>query len=310
MGVLSPIMDYVVQKEYGFPAPSEREKLGKALKRYQYILGQYPNRADIGEIKFGMADMLVGRGEGGDYKNALRLYNNILEAGASPYLTARTKLGKAELYVPAGKIKEIADALELCESAAKNLGKDLSNFFVAKVIIVEADLRMTRDATGDHARTFKLFEKLIKNKKAHWYFRARAALGIAELILYHKPNKVGEGIKSCQEALKLLKERTNDYFFFKTKVILAELNIRRGKKDDFARAQRLCKEVATAKNPFSDLANRAKLDLAEISKNPKAKKLYAEVMESEALDPYLIAKAKEIEKTLMQKEKNKWAKRK
>jgi tetratricopeptide (TPR) repeat protein len=302
-------MDFIVQQEIGFPAPSEKEKIEKAIKRYRFILAQYPNRSDIKEIMFGLADLLVGRGEGGDYKQAQRLYQSIIETSGSAHLTARAKIGLAELYVPSGKGTEIADALALCDSAAKHLGKDVSNFFAAKAVIVEADLRMTRDATGDHDLALKLFEKLVKSKKAHWYFRARAFLGMGELVLYHRPAKLTDGIKSCQEALKLLKDRTGDYFFLKSKVILAELYARRGKKEDFEKAQKLCKEVISSKSAYSDLVNRSKLNLAELLKNPKAAKLYQEVMESEALDPYLINKAKEVEKTLQQKEKSLWSKR-
>ncbi|MCX5750546.1 MAG: hypothetical protein NT099_02560 [Candidatus Saganbacteria bacterium] len=310
MGILSPVMAFIVQQELGFPAPSEKEKIEKAIKRYKFILAQYPNRSDIREIMFGMADLLVGRGEGGDYKQAQRLYQNIIETSGSAHLTARAKIGLAELYVPSGKGAEIADAIALCDSASKHLGKDLANFFAAKAVIVEADLRMTRDATNDHNLALKLFEKLAKNKKAHWYFRARAFLGIGELILYHKPGKLNDGIKSCQDALKILKERTDDYFYIKSKVILSELYIRRAKKEDFEKAQKLCKEIIASKSGYSDLVNRSKLNLAEMLKNPKAIKLYQEVMESEALDPYLINKAKEVEKTLQQKEKTQWAKRK
>ena len=77
MGILSPIIEFIVEKEHSFPAPSEKEKLERAIKRYQLVLTRYPQRLDIGEIKFGLADMYVGRGSEGDYDRAQRLYNDI-----------------------------------------------------------------------------------------------------------------------------------------------------------------------------------------------------------------------------------------
>jgi len=52
------------------------------------------------------------------------------------------------------------------------------------------------------------------------------------------------------------------------------------------------------------LVARAKLNLAEVSRHPKAKKLSREVLEMEGIDPYLAEKAKLIEKSLKKKGKN------
>ena len=52
---------------------------------------------------------------------------------------------------------------------------------------------------------------------------------------------------------------------------------------------------------FSDLVARAKLDLADIVRHPKATKLLKEVSEMEGLDPYLLEKAQLIEKAVKAK---------
>ena len=70
MAVLSPVMSYIVDKEIGFPIPSEKEKINRLLRRYRNILSQHPNRSDTPEIMFGIADLLVGRGELGEIGRA------------------------------------------------------------------------------------------------------------------------------------------------------------------------------------------------------------------------------------------------
>lgn len=289
---LSPIIEFMVSKEASFPAPSEKEKLDKAINRFKNIIRQYPQRNDIGEIRFGLADMLVGRNEKNDYAEALKLYNEILEKGAPPYLRARALIGKAELSVPIPKEEARDAAIEICHKAEELLDKDLNEFFGAKVFMVEADLLMSRDKGDDHAKAYKICEKIVKSKGANWYFKARAYLCQAELILYHFPQKIKDAIKFCQQCLKLLGERKSDYFYLKSKIILAELITRRAKKEDFKTAQTLCREVILSHETFTDLSARAKLLLAELSRNPKALELYKEIMEMEVVDPYIIAKTK------------------
>ncbi len=298
---LSPIIEFMVSKEASFPAPSEKEKLDKAIKRFKNILIQHPQRNDINEIRFGLADMLVGRNEKGDYVAALKFYDEILEKGAPPYLRARALIGKAELSVPIPKEEEKNNAIEMCHKAEELLDKDLDDFFGAKVFMVEADLLLSRDKGDDHARAYKICEKLAKNKGTNSYFKARAFLCQAELILYHFPQKIKDGIKFCQQSLKLLGERKSDYFYLKSKIILAELLTRRSKKEDFKTAQELCREVIRSQETFTDLLARAKLLLAELSRNPKALELYKEIMEMEVVDPYIIEKTKTALNNLKEK---------
>ncbi len=149
----------------------------------------------------------------------------------------------------------------------------------------------------------RIHEKLIKERKAHWYFRARALLGKSELVLYHFPSKMSQAIGLCARAVRLLKERPGDYFALKTKIIESELRTRRAKGNDFKVAEKLLKEVVTFPHAYHDLLVRAKADLAEISKHPLASKLLKELHQMEGLDPYLIDKIRQVEKNISAKTK-------
>ncbi|MBN2058156.1 MAG: hypothetical protein JW782_05125 [Candidatus Saganbacteria bacterium] len=289
-------MSYIVDKEVGFPIPSEKEKINKALKRYRYILSQHPNRSDAPEIMFGIADLLVGRGEPGDHAEAMRLYDQILLRNPPEYLKARALIGKAELMI--GVPEDFGNAISFCEKARAILGNDVSDFFAAKTFIVEAELRLARRDKGDWAKALELINRVVKEKDAHWYFRGRALLSKAEIILYRNPDDLGTALKLVDFSLKELKSRPDDYFANKGKVLKAEILMRRAKKSDFIKAEKMLTEVV--KNPFGykDLLARARLDLADIVTHPKATKLLKQVHEMEGLDPYLIEKASLIEQAL------------
>ena len=305
MGIISPIMSFIVERETGFPAPSERDKINRAVEKYRKILRNFPGRADLGEIKFGLADLYVGRGDPGDYEKASAYYEDILKTSGSFNLRARAQVGRAELMVPGINKEKIEEAIELCRTARQTLNDDLSDFFVAKTYIVEADLRLVRDEPGDHDAALKIHEKLIKNRHANWYFRARALLGKAELILYHYPAKLSEAISFCERSERLLRDRPGDYFALKDNIVEAELRVHRGKGEDFHRAQKLLKEVVLLPHAYRDLSARARLNLAEISKHPDARKYLKEVEQMEGLDPYLIDKAKLVAKKLKETAKKK-----
>jgi tetratricopeptide (TPR) repeat protein len=296
MAILSPIISYIVDKELGFPIPSEREKINKALKRYRYILSQHPKRSDAPEIMFGIADLLVGRGEPGDREEAVKLYDQILLKTPPDYLKARALIGKAELTI--GVPEEFGNAISFCEKARKILGADVSDFFAAKTYIVEAELRLARRDKGDWATALELINRVVKEKDAHWYFRGRALLSKAEIILYRDPDDLNTALKLCDFALKELKSRPDDYFANKGRVLKAEILTRRAQKVDFQKAEKLLTEVVKMPFPYKDLVARAKLDLADIVTHPKAAKLLKEVHQIEGLDPYLIEKATIIEKAL------------
>ena len=307
MTILSPITEFSLKMESDFPAPSEKEQLNKLIERDTRLIKSFPSRADIGEIKFRLADALVGRNGQGDYERAAALYEEILLNYGSEYLRARAQVGRAELLSPGIRPEAIKPAIFLCETARRNLGTDLSDFFMAKTYIIEADLRLIRDdkKEKDHQKAMALHEKLIKEKKANWYFKARAMLGKAELLLYHNPKKIGEAIALCDKAEKVLNTRKGDYFALKTKLIKAQLLRRRGKGTDLKKAEKPLTELIKTPGAYSDLVARAKLELAEISRQPQAEKLLHELHQMEGLDPYIIQKVKMVEEELSLENKKK-----
>ena len=300
MPILSPIMSYIVDNEVGFPIPSEKEKINKALKRYRYILSQHPNRSDAPEIMFGLADLLVGRGEENDYKDALKFYDHILLRLPPDYLKARALIGKAELLI--GNIAEADNAISLCEKARKLLDQDLSDFFAAKTYIVEAELLLSRKNKGDWANAINLINRIVRQKRAHWYFRGRALLAKAEIVLYRKPNDLKTPLKLVDLSIKELESRPGDYFTIKGKVLRAEIMTWRAKSGDFFRAEKLLSEVIKAGIAYQDLEARAKINLANIANNPKATQYLKQVLEMDGLDPYLIEKARNTQATIKEKQ--------
>jgi len=303
MAVLSPIMSYVVDKEIGFPIPSEKEKINKALRRYRNILAQHPKRSDAPEIMFGIADLLVGRGEPGDREEATKLYDQILLRNPPEYLKARALVGKSEVLI--GQPEEFGNAISLCEKARQILGKDVAEFFAAKTIIVEAELRLARRDKGDWAAALNLINAVVKEKDAHWYFRGRALLSKAEIMLYRNPEDLSAPLKLVDFSLKELASRPDDYFANKCKVVKAEILHRRTRKGDLPKAEKLLTEVIKMSFNYQDLIARAKLDLADIVAHPKAQQLLKDVHEMSGLDPYLIAKASIIEQALKARNKPK-----
>jgi tetratricopeptide (TPR) repeat protein len=303
MGVLSPVMSYIVDKEIGFPVPSEKEKINRLLRRYRNILSQHPNRSDTPEIMFGIADLLVGRGELGDHAEALKIYDQILLRNPPEYLKARALIGKAELLI--GVPQDFGNAISLCEKAREILGGNVSEFFAAKTYIVEAELRLARRDKGDWAKALELINQVVREKAAHWYFRGRALLSKAEIILYRNPDDLGPALKTVDFSLKELASRPDDYFANKGKTVKAEILARRAHKGDFPKAEKLLTEVIKMSFNYRDLIARAKLDMADVVSHPKAAKLLKEVHEMEGLDPYLIEKASLIEQAVKEKKNKK-----
>ena len=301
MAQLSPLMSYIVDKEVGFPIPSEREKINKALRRYRSILSQHPNRADVPEILFGIADLLVGRGDPGDHAEAMKIYDQILLKNPPDYLKARALIGKSELMI--GVPEEFGNAISLCEKALQVLGKDVSDFFAAKTVIVEAELRLARRDKGDWARALELINRVVREKDAHWYFRGRALLSKSEIILNRNPDDFSSALKTVEFSLKELASRPDDYFNNKGKIVRAEILTRRGRKGDLQKAEKMLVEVLKMPFAYKDLIARARIDLADIAAHPKAVKLLREVHQMEGLDPYLIEKASLVEQALKARKK-------
>jgi hypothetical protein len=296
LGILSPIMKKVVEDEASYPSPSAKTKINKAIGRYKLLSAGEKWKEYMDDIKFALADLLMARGEEKDYKEALGYYNFIISKTRNNMLKGRSMIGKAELVIAGVAKMDIDDAIKLCREGGRLLKSNLTDFFAAKGLAVEAELLAKKSGKPNIREASKLFGRLIGKRNANPYFRARAMAGKAELILYFGVDPISNGIKLCEEALKLFSERQMDYFAVKARVIEAEMLIRRGSSSDIAKAENLCKKVILAGSAHKDLVARAKIVLAEVSKKERAERLFEEVMDTEGIDPYLIEKAKLTEK--------------
>lgn len=293
VGMLSPIMSKIVREEENYPSPSAKTKLNKAIGKYKLLskVKTWDDHAD--DVLFALSDLLVARGEEEDYKEALMYYNKIISKSKNKVLVGRSMIGKAELVIAGIAKMSEEEAIKLCKDGVNLLKGKNDEFFSAKGIAVEAELLVKKGQKSDIKSAEKLFSKLIKDKKAPPYFRARALVGKAELALYFGIDSISNAIKMCEECINLLIDRPLDYFAVKAKVIEAELLARRGAPTDLQKAEQLCQKIIISP-VHKDLSARAKLVFAEVSKKEKAKKMYEEVLEQDGLDPYLIEKAKII----------------
>jgi hypothetical protein len=302
MGILSPIMSFIVDREPSYPSPSEKVKLSKVIGRYRLLLKTIAWRYDVGEIKFGLADLLVGRNDPGDYKEALKLYDDILKAIASPYLRARALAGKAELMIRSESIKDVQEAVGLARSASKIIKKEIgsNDFFYQKAQVVEAELLQARLGTpADLKLANRIFENIIKNEKSNAYFKARAMVGVSELKTYSAPLKdLKKYAEYCHSAEVLLAERPSDYFMIKARVVESEILTRIDPKKNVNKIISLCNQVILSKTADIHLILRAKLIKADVSKRDNALTLIKEVKASKELPDYLAEKAKVVEKAI------------
>lgn len=300
MGILSPLTKKIVEEEKSFPSPSAKVKLNKAIGRYK-LLESVERKEYMDDIKFALADLLVARGTEDDYLSAKKEYDLIIEKTKNNVLKARAMIGKAELAIIGVEKLDPMDAIKLCKEAEKLLKGNLKDFFAAKGIAVEAELLVKKGGKKNNNSALKLFDKIIGKKEANPYFRGRAMVGKAELILHFGVDSLSKGLKLCEEALSIFIDRPHDYFAIKARVIEAEFLTRRGASSDLYTAEAICKKIIV--NPLShkDLVARAKLVLAEISKKDRAIELFEEVVENGSVDPYLIEKAKFVERAIKDK---------
>lgn len=301
MNILSPLLKQIVEEEASYPSPSAKAKLNKAIGRYKLLEAAKKWTQYMDDIKYALADLLVARGDDDDNKEALHYYDHLISKSGNKVLKGRALIGKAELAISGTGDLDIDKAVQLCKEGQKLLRGDLREFFVAKAIVVEAELLAKKSGQKSNKAAAALFDKLINKKGANPYFRARAAVGKAELILYFGFDSISKGIKLCDETLRILYDRPLDYFVIKAKLVQAEMLTRRGSSSDLEKAEMLCEKVITTSVSSKDLAARAKLVLAEISKKGKAEKLFSEVLNDDGLDPYLIEKAKVLRDSLKHK---------
>ncbi len=298
MGIISPIMSFIVDREPNYPSPSEKIKLNKVIGRYRLLLRTIAWRYDVGEIKFGLADLLVGRNEEGDYKDAMKLYNDILKGIASPYLRGRSLAGKAELMITSENPAEIREAIELAKSASVLIVKEIgvNDFFYQKAVVVEAELLAKVGGATNIKAASKLYDQVIKNEKSNGYFKARAMVGAAEMKTYSAPVKeLKKYSEYCHDAQVLLAERPSDFFMIKARVVEAEVLTRIDAKKNVNKIISLCNQVISARSADEQLVLRAKLDKADVSKKDNALKLIKDVRATKGLPAYLAEKAKMVE---------------
>jgi tetratricopeptide (TPR) repeat protein len=306
MGVLSPIMSFIVDREPSYPSPSEKVKLNKVVGRYRLLLKTIAWRYDVGEIKFGLADLLVGRNEPGDYKEAIKLYNEILKGISSPYLRGRALAGIAELMITSDSKAEIDEAIKQAKQASAVIKAEIgaNDFFYQKAIVVEAELMTKKGSSVDVKTAIKLYESIINNQKSNAYFKARAMVGLSEHKTYTaKPKDLGKYVEYCEDAQTLLADRASDFFMIKAKIVEAELLTRANAKKNVNKIISLCNQVILNKSADTQLVLRAKLDKADVSKPMNAIKIVKEVKASKDLPQYLMAKAKIIEAELKKRAK-------
>jgi len=306
MGILSPIMSFIVDREPNYPSPSEKVKLNKVIGRYRLLLKTIAWRYDIGEIKFGLADLLVGRNEPGDYKEAIRLYNEILKGVSSPYLRARALAGKAELMITSNVKAEIDEAISLAKSAASIIKEEINtnDFFYQKAQVVEAELLTKKGLPPDAKLAAKLYESVIKNEKSNAYFKARAMVGVSELKTYSASVKeLKKYADYCHTAQILLADRPSDYFMIKARVVEAEILTRSDPKKNVNKIIALCNQVIAAKDADLQLVLRAKLDKADVSKPRNALAIIKDVKATKDLPDYLAKKAKIVEEAVKKRMK-------
>lgn len=297
-GTLSPILTHLVQTTIA--AVGAKEKLNRLINKYRKMLRFAEGGFNVSEIRFGLADLLITRDDPYDWREAKQHYDYVLEHATYGYLRSAAMIGKAELAIRSSETKEIEASIELCQRAYKNLCSLVgeSDFYSIKCLVVEAELRLKRGDKTDRPAAIKLFEKTFSDDMADSYFRARAIAGRAELVINDKKVDTNKELALCSSAIELLKDRPDDYFSIKSKLLQGEFIMRRMMRYDKSRATGVFMGIIGNKNADLDLGARAKLDLAEISTKEKALKLVKEVLAEKSLDSYLLTRAKTIQKTL------------
>lgn len=273
------------------------EKLNRGIKRYKRMLQFAKGAVHIAEIEFGIADMMITRDDPYDWREAARLYNDILERTPYGLLRGAAMAGKAELVIRKSDKAEIAEAIELADQAHAMLKQFMGeqDFFTLKALVVEAELRLKRNAKGDTARAIALFDKTVKYGKDHPYWQARAMIGLAE----NQPSKtVPARIGLCQKAMTLLSDRPHDYFYLKARLLECELRYQRGTTSDKKYAYPSLAKVAQDGADIASLKARALLGMAEHTTRATALSLIQKVKEIGDLEPYFHDRAQALEETL------------
>ena len=297
-GTLSPILSHLVQTTIA--AVGEKERLNRLINKYRKMLKFAEGGFNVSEIRFGLADLLITRDDPFDWREAKQHYDFVLEHATYGYLRSAAMVGKAELAIRSSEPAEIEGSIILCQRAYKNLCSLVgeSDFYSVKSLVVEAELHIKRGNKTDKGMALKLLEKVFGDDIADPYFKARAIVDHAEMMLYDKNVNSNNELQLCFTAIDLLKDKPNDYFAVKARLLQGEYIARRMMRYDKSRATGIFMGVIGNKNADPDLAARARLNLADISEPKKAKALVKEVLTQKGVDPYLLSRAKQAEKTL------------
>jgi len=290
-GILSPVIEHIVQTT--IRAIGEKERMDKAVGRHRKMLQHTSGNYRMSEVEFALADLLITRDGPGDWAEAGRLYDHVLETAIYGYLRGAALIGKAELAVRSLDNKKISEAITLGERALKILHEFVGpeDFFTLKSLLVVAELRLKRNEDKDIKEAIKLFQKAIDTKNANPYWKARALVNISELHRGTKGKEAKKFIGYCQQSVKLLIDRPDDYFVYKAYIVEGEIRFLLKKTVDRKKAMDLMSKVIYAKNSDIDLKVRAKLDKAEVMRREKGLKLCTEVIGMPNLDQYLYDKA-------------------
>lgn len=300
-GTLSPILSHIVQST--FSTAGEKDKLDRLINKYRRMLKLVTGGYNTSEIRFGLADLLITRDDPSDWGEAKTHYEFVIQNAPYGYIRSASMVGLAELAMKSTDKKRLNEAVEYTQRAHKGLVALVgqNDFYTIKCMVVEAELRLKRGDKGDERAALSLFEKVFENDVADPYFRARAIVNHSEMLLYKKGTDFNRQIQLCHKAIDLLKERPNDYFAIKARLLQGEFISRRLANYDKSRSTGIFMGIIGNKNADPDLATRAKLDLAEISDKPKALKLIKEVKKLKIIDPYLLEKAKIVEQFIKAK---------
>ncbi len=297
-GTLSPILTHLIQTTIA--SVGEKEKIDRLINKYRKMLSLAEGSFNVSEIRFGLADLLITRDESGDWKEAKNHYDFVLEKATYGYLRAAAMIGKAELSIRSVEKDDLEKSIELSHRAYKKLLELVgeTDFYSIKCLVVEAELRLKRSDKTDKSAAMKLFEKVFTNDMADPYFKARAIVNHAELYLYSDKTDIEHEIQLCHSAIEYLKDRPDDYFVIKAKLLQGEFIMQRMAHYDKSRATGIFMGIIGNKNADVDLVARAKLNLAEISEKEKALKLVGEVLNTKVIDKYLLERAKQLKTTI------------
>jgi len=292
-----------------FPSPSEKEDLKRPIEELRQKLANPPEGFDKNKGKVKLADLLVGRNEPGDYIEASKIYEEIIDSSPPGETHAEAVIGKAELLVQSEESEDIESGIKIIQGSISELEGLNDSYFEIKAKLVNAELLLRRGSEKDNGEALKIYDEILEEPNILNYFRMRAIVGKIDIMEYFKPERLKEELEELiiktEKILDANKERQSDYFRLKGNILLAELYIHRDSKEDVANAKKMLSDVANNEAAGIDLIARASLDLAEVSSEAVAKMLLRQVRHMQGIDPYVFKKAQVLEDKISPKGRKK-----